>query len=684
MASVIGIAGPDGQIEDVRKTAEQVKTNIRQAREHKKQYEVGWQSNLAFAAGQHWLVESPRGSRTLRHIGDVDPRYRKREIYQGDQITEIRTHVLGELGSDDDRPELLLQRDDRASEDFQDQLNRAVGYGWDYEWDGDAALSETDRYTVDLGTSAIQCYFDNTQGGVLQKDVPHLNGQPLFDAQQAHEAVSASMLGMGPQVTHKDIPAGKICWRPLSAFNLLPPPGVTHERYFPWEATVRPVPLATIKATYGETAADLREDGDISSTLGTATVGSTSADRRKGTLKGHVWLFIYYERPTPQRPQGRVYHFAGNNLRLLRVDDALPYQAPDGSYRSGISYFHWWRVTGRFWSRSLIEALKDGQRAYDKRRTQINEMIDRGLPYTLVQTGSQARKRTDLPFELVEIDRAEQAPVHVAGFSGGQWMYDELKQIQDDLERASGVRVASLGENPSNVQNYSQLALLREADQVKRSIIYRDRKLAIAHLVEDSIYDMRTYWGPEKQVALAGDDDAIEAFSFNASKIPTFFVVKVAKGAAKPRSQAAELQKVKDLLDYSAATGQPLPIEWAAESYERGQVADLPKSPANAQEEKAQRENHRLLLGEEVPVAYYDDPTVHIPSHREAQMDAEQTNDLQAWTRIEQHIQEHLNIQHELAAQFQASQVPQPVPGPGPAPAPQPQGVVNGTQPPSG
>src|SRR5262249_20847130 len=156
--------------------------------------------------------------------------------------------------------------------------------------------------------------------------------------------------------------------------------------------------------------------------------------------------------------------FAGNDLTPLRFDPQLPYVAPNGDYRSGITYFHWWRVTGRFWSRSLVEAIKDEQRTINKRRTQMNEIIDRGLPYTLVQTGSQAKKRTDLPLELIEIDRSEQAPVINQGVGPGSWFYQELEQIRNDLERASGVRIASLGENPSNVQNYSQLALLREAD----------------------------------------------------------------------------------------------------------------------------------------------------------------------------------------------------------------------------
>src|SRR6266566_658196 len=156
MAAVAASAN-DAALRD-RRDEERVKTNIKQAREHRKKFEPTWQSNLAFAAGQHWLVWSDK-FRALRRIQDVDPRYRNRELYQADVITEIRTHVLGELGSDDDRPELLLQRDDTVSEDFQAQVNRAIGYGWDFEWDGDTAMSEADRYAVDIGTSAIQCYF---------------------------------------------------------------------------------------------------------------------------------------------------------------------------------------------------------------------------------------------------------------------------------------------------------------------------------------------------------------------------------------------------------------------------------------------------------------------------------------------------------------------------------------------
>src|SRR5262245_18411987 len=114
-------------------------------------------------------------------------------------------------------------------------------------------------------------------------------------------------------------------------------------------------------------------------------------DARSNRLRDHCWLFDYYERPSKLMPQGRVFTFASSDLKLIDYQPSLPYVAPDGIYRAGIAYFHWWRVTGRFWSRSLVDVLRDGQRGINKRRTQINEIIDRNMPFVIVQTDSKAK-----------------------------------------------------------------------------------------------------------------------------------------------------------------------------------------------------------------------------------------------------------------------------------------------------
>jgi hypothetical protein len=659
MASKLAIVQPDGSLQDGTLASKAIQDRIRQAREHRKQFEPTWQSNLAYAAGKHWLVFD-YNTRTLRRIQDVDPKYQGRELYSADIITEYRTTVLGELGSDDDRPELLLQHDDKASEDFQKQTNRAVAWGWDFQWDGDTVLAETDRMTLDLGTSAIQVYFDKYGGPVREEEIPHYDGQPVLDPEKAHELMGN---GPNPDVQMQSIHEGKICWRPLSAFNLLVPPGVVHEKYFPWECVVRPTLLSDVQDEFGDVAGGLKEDKDIATTMGQSTSGSSNdgaahaIESRSSRLRDHVWLFTYYERPSRKFQEGRVMVFAGNELKLIHTEPRLPYVGPDGTYRSGIAYFHWWRATGRFWSRALVESLKDAQRAMNKRRTQANEIIDRGMPAVFVEENSNALKRKGLPLELVQLKPSERPPVVVQGVGPGPWMSEEYRQIRDDAEHASGVRSPALGENPTNVNTYSQLALLREADQVKREPTLNDRKASIRRLVEDSVYDIRLYWGHDKQIMLAGDNDQVQAYEFNATKIPPFFIVKAAKGTAKPRSQAAELKKIEDIWTASLNSQQPLPVQWLKDSLEAGQALDLPEKPSDDQLEKAQRENHRLLQGEQLEPAYYDPPEVHIPIHRGAQIQADQSGDIQAVQTIEAHIKLHEQMAAENAAQL-TQQIP--------------------------
>src|SRR5438876_706283 len=91
-------------------SAEQIRESwrrrVRQAQDTQKQFHGTWATNLAFAAGQHWLGWD-KNQRKLRKIEELDERYRNRELFTADRITEYRQAQLGELTSEDDRPELL-------------------------------------------------------------------------------------------------------------------------------------------------------------------------------------------------------------------------------------------------------------------------------------------------------------------------------------------------------------------------------------------------------------------------------------------------------------------------------------------------------------------------------------------------------------------------------------------------
>lgn len=629
---------------------------IEQAREARKAYEPAWLSNLAFAAGKHYLMWD-RVARQLVLPRDLEEQMGRGELYTADVLTERRMRILGELSADDDRPELLLVDDDKYAEDFQTQANRAVGYGWDYEWRGDDVLLEMRRILVDLGTAAVRVRFDPTVGPVKQDQVPFHQGRPVLDPDQARELLQN---GPRPDVEMRTIHEGRIRWEPLSPFNLLVPAGIEDSDDFPWEVIVRPVPITRLKEQYGAKADGLHEDTDIGNLLG---VDARSEGAGRGPhqgaaprLRDHVWLYTCFQHPTVESPQGQTVVLASNEYQLLDLQPALPVCAPDGSWRSGVTYFHWWRATGRFWSRSLVDNTKDVQRRINKRTNQIDKTIDRGQPYVIVDKNGNAHKRKGWPMEIIAVEPTERAPQPVSGVQPGSWMYSDKADALADLDRASTVGDVAMGQNPTNVNTYSQLALLAENESVKRQVISKEHALAKGRLVEDSLWFIRQFWGPDKQIMLTGDDDRVQAELFNATKIPAFYIVRTAKGAAKPRSQAADLTKIDNIwtAGVNALVVQqngPAWVRWYYDSLNAGEPLELPEDPGNEQADKAQLENHLLAMGQPVDVAYYDPIQIHLPFHRDAQVAADMAGEAAVVAAIEQHIQQHLQMEQQKSMQ---------------------------------
>jgi hypothetical protein len=116
------------------------------------------------AAAQH-----PRRRRTVRRQGAVH-----RRPYPRDPPV-----ALGELGQDDNRPQLLTVQDGPDAEDVGDVANRLVRYAWDDEWQADDALDRGRELCVDLGVSAIRCAWDPDQGNVTGRLATGADGSPL-------------------------------------------------------------------------------------------------------------------------------------------------------------------------------------------------------------------------------------------------------------------------------------------------------------------------------------------------------------------------------------------------------------------------------------------------------------------------------------------------------------------------
>jgi hypothetical protein len=674
-------ASPARAKSDPEKIAAGWRERIQQAKAARRPFEKTWLSNLAFAAGQHWLVWDETGGGRLRHIQEVDPSQRGRTLYTADRINEFLQAQYGELNSDDDRPDILTEQDGQSAEDTAHELNLAVAHDWDHESRAADAIARARKYCLTMGHAALRRRFDASKGPVTDHQPVDQHGQPVNDPMALDMLEQHGVLPDGSLPRFQPVNEGRAVLEPYSPFQILTPPGVVHEDDFPWEVLVRPVLLEDVQEEYGAAADGLVEDTDIASAAGlstgqnvtgqTATVGATGSSR----LRGHVWLYTCFRRPCKNYPNGETCVLAGNSFTLLDHQPQLPYTDANGTPSAGIVYLHWWRLDDRFQSRSFIEPLKDPQRLINEQETMNAEIIARGLPKTFLKKGAIVGTPTGAPNEFVEMAPNADVPVFFPGTGPGDWMWRSLDHHADNLSHASTLSPLRLGENPSDVDTYSQLFLINENEGRKRDGIRTDHQRKFAKLVEFTVHDIRHWWPDAKMINVSGDKNEIRRQEFKKATVPDFFVVKVAEGAAAPRSAAAEVKKVDAI--WAAAEQSGLAVQdpaawtqWYADSLNAGEALDIPEVPKDSQQRFAEFENLLIEHGETPPVDDYDILPIHLPVHRELQDQARASGDMALYQRAKAHIDMHEQAALVNAAKVNALQPP-PAPPAGPgAPAP--------------
>src|SRR5450759_2223150 len=371
---------------------------IQEAKNARRTYEANWNQCLAFAAGKHWTEVSKRTNRLFT----PDPP-EGLDRYTVDELTQYRLTILGELTMDQDRPLVLFREAYLPDRDFAKSANNAITYGWDAEWDGDRSLFEAKMVMIDLGTAAIRGRWDPSVGPPRVKQVPFTDGKPILDPKPAREHMAQAELSNSP-VDLRSIRQGAIRWDVGTPFNLLVPAGITREDKFPWECWVEAVHKDTLRALYGQKIAAFKPDviEDIGAGADGADLKTSGPATRQ--IEDHLFVYTVYAKPNPEYAAGRTLTFVGQNLELVEARNDLPCEAPDGTPRSGIHYFHYVRLTNRFFSRGIIELGKEAQRAINKRRTQIAATIDRGQPFILHEKGS-IPKRKGFPVEMIPMER---------------------------------------------------------------------------------------------------------------------------------------------------------------------------------------------------------------------------------------------------------------------------------------
>ena len=645
------------------------------ASEHdQRKYHPLWQEILAFCQGFHWVKYSGPLSRKLVTV--APPKHGRR--YTVDELTQYRLTILGELAGDDERPMAQFRQDQRPAEDYAQQANLALAYGWAEEWHGNEVLQEAKRTMIDLGTAPIRCYFDQNQGDYTGER-PFLGGQ-MLEREQAMQLIE-----QGERVQIKNMREGMICWEPGLPFNALVPPGIPREKQFHWIVWKSVAYLPDMKERYPQ-AKDLTADAIRSlatlsrpqdpSSAGIPQTGEPTSDN----LGDHCFVYTCYQLPNDKNPQGKVVILGGERQEPLETYDSLPYRSPNGTWRAGVYFLHCIRLSDRFWSKGFMESALDPQRAINEHSTRIEQTIAHGQPFRWVEEGSIKKMPDGAAGSVGWLKVGKPRPQTDPGMPPGTWMYDVIRARREDLARAV-MPEAAMGENPTNVTTYSQLALLHSQAAKRLAAIVRQNQQTVIQLTEDSIWDIKTKWGPEKQILLVGDTDSIRAMSFNASQWPDYYKIGFASGPALPKGQDAQVRLIEDQWNAALQCGAAVQdsarwLSWRKDSLEAGKMLDIPIPPVNAQVEKAQYENE-LLFQQPNPqlavqlVDYFDNHEMHIMVARSLQGTCRLMGRNDVFVALEIHCKEHERQQMLTAMQSMGTPGPTTPTGDVGAPAPQ-------------
>jgi hypothetical protein len=627
-----------------------VKERHKHASDDRRSYEGDWKLAQAFLAGRQWVGLTKRGERRVVEL----PNPHRRERHTTNMLDSYLWTVLGKLTTDDFKPNITWRRTDQESVAVARQSNRSIEWAWDDEFDAEWALMEAFRKKAVYGTAAIRVRPDFF--GPPIAELPVRDGDVITDLEEAYAYVAEAQ-EEGRRVQFKPVREARLLWEPLGPFNLLPPPGVHHEKNFPWLIIERPVSLDSVQETYGAKAAELREENIRS----VDQVGLADSDGKMiggGRLRGHLMLKTMYEYPTKKFPDGRTVVWASDTE--LEEKNELPYVV-NRQRKIGIVLLKYHPLEGQFWAQGLVHPLLGPQRQRNRAATQRIEMKDRNLGRVYVHKGTfmDVEKPQGGIMEVVNLRPGADLPRETQGVPPGPWIQQEVEISDSDMDKIAGLHDVSLGRAPAQVAAFAAMALLKEEDDRRFGPVLKMDRMAVRELVKISLAGVKRYWLPNKQIPLAGEDGVADVFVFNASKMPDAMEIKIGSGSPLPSSMAAEIQKIFDLFDRSISSGQPLPLDWLYESLAAGKALPIPKREMAQQQEKANLENTLMLKGEMPPVHPTDNDELHAMVHSELENQAAMVPELQQLLPM---IQQH-KLMHLENARRKRSQVSPAGPG---------------------
>lgn len=312
-----------------------------------------------------------------------------------------------------------------------------------------------------------------------------------------------------------------------------------------------------------------------------------------------IWI-----KPNAKFPQGLVCSWAGE--QILAKFEGWPFSHGQFPFTKLDAI-----PTGRFYSDSIVTDLIPLQKEYNRTRSQIVEAKNRmSKPQLIAPRGSiDPNKVTSEPGLIISYTPgfAEPKPLPLQNLPS--YVIQEVERIQTDMNDLSSQHEVTKGQTPPGVSAATAISYLQEADDSKLKYAVDSLEEGIEKIGRHLLGHVRDFWVAERTIQVIGTNGAWEAHEFSNSNIAGNTDLRIEAGSAQPTSRSGKQAFIMEL----GKMGW-IPPARALKYLEMSETGRLYEE-MQLDTRHAQRENLKILAGEEVLVNDYDNHEAHIMEH---------------------------------------------------------------------
>lgn len=590
----------------------------------RKPFETQWLMNMNFYMGNQFCGVGYGGE-----LEDLDKQYfwQEREIFNHiAPVVDVRLAKLGKI-----KPTTtVLPASNDEKDVFAAKVSKKILDSISAKLELNKKITQAMQWSEICGTSFYKITWNPTHGQVVAQDEEG-----------------------------KQIRSGEVEVTVCSPFEIYPD-SFTCENLEACQSIIhaRAMDVSEIKNRYD---IDLQgEDINIfslsSTSVGVGGLGYSSAAPKisQGVKTNSALVIERYEKPSPERPNGRLTIVVGD---YLFFDGDLPYEiGADGARTFPFVKQVSLNQVSSFWGVSVIDRLIPVQRAYNSVKNRKHEFMNRlTMGVLTVEDGSIDIENLEdeglCPGKILVYRQGSTAPEFLDGENLSGSFEEEEDKLLNEFKDISGVNQVFDSSMASSNLSGTALELMLEQDELRLNNTADNMKDCVKSVSQMILNLYKQFAIIPRLARIVGDNGEVELFYFNSSDISSDDI-ELETQADLGESVSQRRHMVFNLIDAGLLND------------ENGQMSTKMKVKAlqllglgiweNAQDtnelhiKKADNENLKLYKNQPVKVSEIDEHELHIDRHIAFMLGGDYEEQSLLDSTLEQRFLQHINAHKKM------------------------------------